>query len=227
MKPLLFKKTILAIGAHPDDIELGCGGFINRLRNEQKCSIHFAVMTPGMSMQNPTGETPDRYAESRKAAEALLGLNPGDVDCFVHPGNFVDRELELASRGMIGFIENLLESLEPSVILTHARPDLHADHRQVHEATLSAARSFAGSILFYQAPSTIPNEFKPNYFVVLGPDSLSAKQTAIAAHVSQRSKDFISYDRIAGMARSWALFHRAKFENLEAFELYQTYWKAD
>ncbi len=225
MKPLLYKKTILAIGAHPDDIELGCGGLIHRLRNEQKCTVHFAVMTPGMSIQDATGETPDRYIESGKAAEILLNLNSRDVQGFVHLGNFTDQALELAGSSMIQYIEDLLETTEPSLILTHAPSDLHADHRHVHQATLSAARSFSGSLFFYQSPSTAPNTFKPNYFVVLDDSCLTAKQGALAAHVSQRSKDFVSYERIAGMARAWALFHRMKFENLEAFELYQTYWE--
>jgi LmbE family N-acetylglucosaminyl deacetylase len=182
-------------------------------------------MTHGDSFRNQLGGEGDRACEALRSAEILLDLNPGEGKQFAHLGDFHDQELDFSGRGLIRFIEELLKEIQPAMILTHAHADLHDDHRQVHLATLSAARGFGGSVLFYQAPSTIPNEFKPNFFVVLDPHSLDMKEKSLAAHFSQKDREFISHERVAGMARAWALFHRLKYESLEAFELYQSYWE--
>ena len=83
--------SVLAVGAHPDDIELGAGGFIHRLRNELCARVRFLVLTHGLSSRQRSGDYDrgQRYQESIKAA-GVLGVDESDVtllgyqDCGLH-----------------------------------------------------------------------------------------------------------------------------------------------
>jgi LmbE family N-acetylglucosaminyl deacetylase len=217
----------LAIGAHPDDIELGAGGFLSRLVRDEQSEIHIAILTYGLHhwQRERMFEEDDRAREALRAAALLLQKSPSVVDPYLHFGGFPDTQLSAAGHGPIKFLEDVIRDSDPTLILTHAAGDVHDDHRKTHDASLSAAREFGGTLLFYQAPSTKPNEFRPNFFVVLDRHALEAKQEALGAHASQRDKQFLSHKRVTGMAYAWALFHRLKYESLEAFELYQHYWR--
>ena len=217
---------VLAIGAHPDDIELGAAGLVYRLLNERSASVHFLVLTSGLQgwqRESPFAET-DRKREAQSGAVAL-GLQPEKVKVC----DFEDCKLHENVHEIIREIENRLYDSNGQrlydIILTHAYGDTHSDHKQTCEATISAARYFHGTILFYQAPSTIPNEFHPTFFVNLDTDALEKKDLAIMAHVSQREKECTKNGRTVGMAKSWAIFHRRAEDSLEAFEVYKTYWE--
>ena len=220
------KPRVLAIGSHPDDIELGAAGLLSRLLNECSASIHLLVLTSGLQSwkRDTLFAKTDRENEARRGAVAL-GLDRADVtvcgfeDCKLHEEvHEVIREIERHLYDSDG--QQLYD-----IILTHASGDTHSDHKQASESTISAARYFHGTILFYQAPSTIPNEFHPTFFVKLNTDMLEKKDLAIMAHVSQREKEFAKHGYTVGMAKSWAIFHRRAEDSLEAFEIYKTYWE--
>ena len=172
-------------------------------------------------------EEDSRAREVLGAAALLLDQPEPEVKQYLHFGGFPDTQLSAVGHGPIQFLEDSIRRTQPTLILTHAGADLHDDHRKAHDASLSAAREFGGTVLLYQAPSTKPNEFRPNYFVVLDRHALEVKERALGAHISQRDKSFLSHKRVAGMASAWALFHRLKYESLEAFELYQHYWRIE
>jgi LmbE family N-acetylglucosaminyl deacetylase len=203
-------RRVLAIGAHPDDIELGAGGFLHRLVHDEQSEIHIAILTYGLHhwQREKVFEQDDRAREALGAAALLLDKPEAAAKDHLHFGAFHDTQLCEAGHGLIRFLEDVIDSLDPTLILTHAGGDLHDDHRKVHDASLSAAREFGGTLLFYQAPSTKPNEFRPNFFVVLDKHALEVKERALGAHISQRDKQFLSHRRVAGMANAWALFHR-------------------
>ncbi len=216
---------MLAIGAHPDDIELGCGGFLRRLIVEFSAMVKFVVVTPGVRHWRHGREFSEqiRVQETIEAAGAL-GIPKHAVDVL----SFQDCALHLHLHEIIEQLE-LQIGCDPNapaydLILTHAREDTHADHSTVHEATISAARWFYGTVLLYQSVSTQPNGFHPNYFVSLDDEAIRAKQSALSCHVSQREKKFMEWARRQGMAKTWALFLRRPDEFFEAFEVFKSHW---
>jgi len=217
---------ILAVGAHPDDIELGAAGFIARMRRECKAEIYFAILTYGtLHWQNGKAFKPDtRVNEATKAFARLLGIHPRSAAKRLRFGGFADCGLGNARHKPIRFLERVIADVQPTMILTHAPGDIHDDHRQAHNATLSAARQFHGCILLYQSTSTIPNEFGPNFFVALSDEDFQVKMEALERHSSQQAKDFMSQTRVSKMAEAWAAFHRTDESKLEAFVLHKSFW---
>lgn len=213
--------TVLAVGAHPDDIELGAGGFIYRLRRKLGARVHFLILTHG---ENRRGNSDgfDRNQRHRESIEAagVLGIETNDVTILDH----ADRKLQSDLHLLIGEIETMTSDKRFDIVLTHTGGDTHQDHRAAHDATIAGTRSFGGTVLLYQAASTIPNEFRPTFFVDLKPDELDVKQRAIQKHVSQRGKSFTAEDRTRSMAPSWASFFNVPGKLFEAFEVYKSFW---
>ncbi len=218
---------VLAIGAHPDDIEIGAGGFIYRLVSERQAVVKFLICTAGI--QHPHAghvyQPVTRRQEAIRAA-AQLGVTKGDVEVL----EFEDCNLHTCGHKLIHEMEKRLftsgAAANYDLVLSHAGEDSHSDHRCVHESTVSAARGFEGVLLFYQAPSTKPNRFTPSFFVSLDRPALHAKDMALQSHASQRDKEFAKLLRTEGMAKSWALFLRMPSECFEAFEINKAFWSS-
>jgi LmbE family N-acetylglucosaminyl deacetylase len=220
------KPTILAIGAHPDDIELGCSGALMRLAEETGARIHFFVLTYGIQAFGPRlYEQSRRMKESAAAFETLFGDREGSE---IHFGVGLE-DCKLTGQGhlLIHQIEDLVTRICPDVILTHALGDLHADHRETHHATLSAARGFGGAVLTYQAPSTIPNEFRPQLLIEFSATQLKMKRKALRKHISQRDKPFMSSSYVVKLPQAWGAFYRLPpGTHIEAFEVVRAFWPA-
>jgi len=223
------RPTVLAIGGHPDDVELGSAGFISRLITDCKAEVHIAIMTYGTHhwRRGKIFEQDQRAREALDAVKVLLEIDDSNqARERLHLGGFADCELSNAGHAAIRFIEDVIEVAKPDLILTHAPNDLHEDHRQTHYASLSAARDFHGTIFLYQTASTIPDHFAPTFFVELREQELEKKLRALDAHISQREKDFLSHERVTKMAEAWAGFHRMNNgARLEPFAIYQAFWR--
>jgi LmbE family N-acetylglucosaminyl deacetylase len=219
------RPNILAIAAHPDDIELGCGGFIRRLVLECRAHVRFLILTPGLEHEEQGREfdRESRVKEARQAAR-VLGVSEDNVDVLP----FKDCGLHLHLHEIIKQIEQRLIARSSGagyhLVLTHARADMHSDHRATWDAALAATRGFDGTVLLYQSVSTIPNGFRPTYFVSLDEATIAVKQQALDCHASQREKDFMQPVRTEGLARGWAIFHRHPDAYFEAFEVFKSYW---
>jgi LmbE family N-acetylglucosaminyl deacetylase len=225
----LHESAVLAIGGHPDDVELGSGGLLSRFVTDYKAEVHIAIMTYGTQhwRRGRVFEADQRAKEALEAAKLLLGIaDDRQAREHLHLGGFKDCELSNAGHAAIAFIEDVINVVKPDIILTHAACDLHDDHRQTHYATLSAARDFHGTILLYQTASTIPDHFAPTFFVQLREAELERKMRALDIHVSQREKEFMSHERVTKMAEAWAGFHRMNDgARLEPFAIYQSFWR--
>jgi len=223
----MHKVVLLAIGAHPDDIELGAGGIISYLCRKYGAVVHMAILTSGMQRGNAlrSFKRNQRKREAIDAAEVLLGrVVDAHPKKHVHFANLIDCELCNAGHRPIRFLENLIDIVKPDIILTHAPEDTHDDHRQTYHATLSAARNFCGTMLLYQAPSTRFNGFNPNWFFKLDDEDFMNKLVALKQHSSQRNKQFMSYHQIAKVANVWpSLRQLPDGHKFEAFSLYQSF----
>jgi LmbE family N-acetylglucosaminyl deacetylase len=166
--------NVLAIGAHPDDIEYGCGGTLLKLVKQQKAKIYFFVATHGEF----GGEADVRIKEQEKAAE-LLGVKE------IYWGGFMDTKL-VVGKELIGRIEEAIQECDPDIIFVNYPDDEHQDHRYLAESAIVAAR-YSRKVLFYE-DYTCKN-YEPHMFVDIG-DELDDKMKLLKMHKSQVERDY-------------------------------------
>ena len=194
-------RRILAIGAHPDDLELACGATLAKLIDDGH-EVMSLVLSDGAS----GGNAAKRVREAEVAGE-YLGMIPTVY-------TYCDTQLDTQERELVAVIERHIAQFAPDVIVTHSANDYHQDHVAVHRATMRAARK-QPTILCFESPSTTP-EFSPRFFVdVRG--YLNIKVNAITLHHDQLGKPYMGGDR----ARSTAVFRggQGRLEFAEGFEV--------
>ncbi|EPG6397649.1 PIG-L deacetylase family protein [Escherichia coli] len=168
------RKGILAIGAHPDDIELGCGASLARLA-QKGIYIATVVMTTGNS---GVDGIIDRHEESRNALK-ILGCHQ-----TIHL-NFADTRAHLQLNDMISALENIIKNQIPSDVeiirvYTMHDADRHQDHLAVYQASMVACRAIP-QILGYETLSTWLS-FMPQVFESVKEEYFSLKLTALKKH---------------------------------------------
>lgn len=178
--------SILAIGAHPDDIELGCGGSLAKLARAG-ADVTALVLSKG---RRGVMSDDDRAAETRRALESI-----GIRRIYVH--DFEDTQLARHLTDIIPVIEACVREVAPTRVYTMFQFDRHQDHRAVYEASSIACRSVP-QLLGYETPSSYPN-FTPTVFEMIGPD-LETKITALKCHVSQGSRVYMQEEKIRAAA---------------------------
>ena len=182
--------NILAIGPHPDDIEIGCGGTLIKYA-EKDHGVFLLIITKG----EEGGDAQLRTEEQLKAAEIIGAKN-------VFWGEFKDTELLDKGKKIIHTVERYINSIKPHFIFVNFFDDTHQDHRTVNKSVLSATR-YVKNVMFYEVPTT--NNFVPNVFVDIA-SALDKKLEALKAHSSQVMKTNIQGLSIIDIARSSAHF---------------------
>lgn len=178
--------VILAIGAHPDDIELGCSGFILKAK-ANNAKVYGLTLTKG---ERGTSKINHREYESNRSAFFL------ELDDFWIL-DFADTHLQEKTNELKEAIEEIIKKVSPTIVLTHNGHDRHGDHRAVFTATKEAARSLP-TILCYESVST-PEDFRPDYYVDIT-EYLNEMLQVIRLHKSQRKKTYMDPDLLKGRA---------------------------
>ncbi len=193
---------ILAIGAHPDDIEFGCGGSLIKY-GRQGHEVFLLVMTDGAG----GGEGAMRRREQEASARILRAAKLLWGEC-------ADTALTL-DRALIQRLEGVIQELEPDFIFVHYQDDTHQDHRNLAISTLTATR-YTRNVLLFEGPTT--QNFSPSVFVDID-TVLEQKVTSLEAHTSQVSKTNIEGLSIVDIARSSAHFRgiQGRVRNAEGF----------
>lgn len=180
--------NILAIGAHPDDIEYGCGGTLVQYAGRgHKVSLY--VITDGSFGGDPV----TRRAEQGRAAD-FIGAK-------LEWGNLRDTEV-CDNRELILSIEGMLEKTRPDLVLVNYAEDIHQDHRAISLAAISATR-YIKEVLFYEVPTTF--NFNPDIFVDIEPVLLK-KLELLGMHTSQVNKTKVKNLTILESVKSCANF---------------------
>ncbi|HGH3390172.1 TPA: PIG-L deacetylase family protein [Citrobacter freundii] len=187
------KVGVLAIGAHPDDIELGCGASLARLA-KQGVYIAAVVMTSG---KYGTSELIDRRRESYNAL-TILGCKK-----VIH-FDFTDTQTYLQLNDMISTLENVIKheiphDVEIIRVYTMHDADRHQDHIAVYQASMVACRSIP-QILGYETPSTWLS-FMPQVFESVEEDNFNLKLSALSKHKSQSMRDYMRPERLRAVAQ--------------------------
>ena len=196
------KMNILAIGAHPDDIEFGCGGTLIKYA-EKGHRLFLMVMTEG-----GLGAPASTRSQEQLVSKTILGAE----DVFW--GGYEDTLL-MADQTMISKIEDVISEVKPDFIFCNFLDDTHQDHRHLAQGTISATR-YIRNVLFYEGPTT--QNFNPHVFVDIS-DTLDKKIEALKAHQSQVTKTNIEDLTIVELARSSANFRgiQGRVKYAEAF----------
>ncbi|HEX3946302.1 MAG TPA: response regulator [Acidimicrobiales bacterium] len=188
-------ERVLAVGAHPDDVEIGVGAILlsHRATGDE---ISIATMSRGAR----GGEAVDRAAEAERAAH-LLGarLYLEDLeDTRVPEGD-----------PTVGLLEEVIKAARPTIVYTHTLSDLHQDHRNVHRATMVAARRVP-NVYCYESPSATV-DFRPARFVSVD-DQVDGKIEVIGAYKSQvEIRQYLQEDLVRATARYWGRFGATRF----------------
>jgi LmbE family N-acetylglucosaminyl deacetylase len=184
------RRVVLAIGAHPDDVEIGCGGTLlaHVARGD---TVAVLTLTDG------------RAREARRAAE-LMGVRL-----------FHAAVADTSVADAIDVIKAVIDEVHPQIVYTHTLHDVHHDHRNVHRATLAAARAVP-CVYSYQAPSTTV-DFRPMRFEPID-DFLAGKLAAVRAYRSHVAvRGCLEEDLLIATARYWSRFAQAR--HAEPFEV--------
>jgi LmbE family N-acetylglucosaminyl deacetylase len=197
-------RTLLCLGAHCDDIEIGCGGTVLRLaEHHPELRVHWVVLS----------SSAERAAEARRSAERFLRrvrnqevVIKGFRNSFFP---FVGAEIK-------EFFEELKRQVAPDLVLTHTRNDLHQDHRLTCELTWNTFRDHL--ILEYEIPKYDGDLGAPNAFVPLDPEHYNGKiENLLECFPSQRDKRWFTRETFLALMRLRGMESNAASGYAEAF----------
>ncbi len=179
---------VLALGAHADDIEIGCGGTLLRLAAERRAlEVVWVVLC----------STPERATEARASAAAFLADVPRSrVIVHGHRDGFLPYEGAAVKEAF----EALKREVSPDLVLTHHRDDRHQDHRLVSELTWNTWRDHL--ILEYEIPKYDGDFGSPNLFSAIPAATLERKISLVLQHFgSQAGKQWFDPELFRAVAR--------------------------
>jgi LmbE family N-acetylglucosaminyl deacetylase len=181
-------KRVLALGAHADDIEIGCGGTLLRLAAERRdLELLWVVFCA----------TPERAAEAHASAAAFLqGVPRSRVVVRDHRDGY----LPYSGAAVKDEFEALKKDFSPDLVFTHHREDRHQDHRLVSELTWNTWRDHL--ILEYEIPKYDGDFGSPNFFSLLPEETVGRKIELVLRHYpSQAKKHWFQADLLRAALR--------------------------
>ncbi len=196
--------SILCLGAHSDDIEIGAGATLLSLRDRgTELAVHWCVLSAGGA----------RETEARRsAADFLATVADARIEVMAFRDGFFPEQGEAIKQ----WFESLKPRVEPDLVLTHRRDDAHQDHRLVCRLTWNTFRNH--QILEYEIPKWDGDLGQPNVYVPVSAAALDRKIELLMAHFgSQRSKQWFDDETFRGLARLRGMECRAPERYAEAF----------
>ncbi len=195
---------VLCLGAHCDDIEIGCGGTILRLAKTYKDAIFYWVIF---------SSDQERAREARESADIFLKYANSKTIVIQ---NFRNSFFPFTGSAIKEYFEQLKQEFSPDLIFTHYRNDLHQDHRLISELTWNTFRNHL--ILEYEIPKYDGDLGSPNLFVYLD-ESISHKkiQVILDSFQSQRQKYWFEEEAFLSILRLRGVESNAPSKYAEAF----------
>jgi LmbE family N-acetylglucosaminyl deacetylase len=196
--------SLLCLGAHSDDIEIGAGAMLLGLMERGvKLDVHWCVLSGG-------GVRDDEARKS--AADFLAKAACAKIEIMSFRDGFFPEQGEAIKQ----WFETLKGRIDPDLILTHRRDDAHQDHQLVCRLTWNTFRDH--QILEYEIPKWDGDIGQPNVYVPVSAAALARKIELLMAHFgSQRSKQWFDDETFRGLARIRGMECRAPERYAEAF----------
>jgi LmbE family N-acetylglucosaminyl deacetylase len=198
--------SVLCIGAHSDDIEIGLGGTLLRWTGEGV----------GLDLTWVVLSASGRRADEAKASAAAFSAGAERIK--VELATFQDSYFPYLGNELKTWFHELQRRVAPDLIFTHRRDDAHQDHREASQLTWNAFRDHL--ILEYEIPKWDGDLSQPNTYVPIGPQILERKIALLHEHfATQRTKDWFHADTFRSLARLRGMECRALGGYAEAFTL--------
>ncbi len=197
-------KSVLLLGAHCDDIEIGCGATVRRLLREfDDLRVTWVVFS----------SNPVREKEARASADAFL---QGCTDATVHIKTFRNGYFPYVGAEIKDYFEELKGSLAPDIVFTHYGQDRHQDHRTISELSWNTFRDHM--ILEYEIPKYDGGLGSPGFFIPVSRKDLEEKTAYLQQHyASQQSKPWFTASTFEGLMRLRGIECNAPAGYAEAF----------
>lgn len=187
--------TVLALGAHPDDIELGCGGTLLRLAARPGTVIRSIVLTG----------TPDRAAEARQAASAFAGPD-ADICVLELPDGRLPAHWDQVKE----VLEDVSRGLSPDLVLAPRTDDAHQDHRTLAEIVPTVFR--AALVLGYEIHKQDGDRGRCNVYVPMDAEVVQRKWDLLdTSYPSQRGRAWWDREVVSGLARLRGVEARSRY----------------
>ena len=198
-----YGRRILFLGAHPDDIELGCGALIHHVARLSEVTC----VTLSDNQQNP--ELKHVVSEQRKSM-GILGVSPDRI----RYGPFETRVFPQARQEILEYFLRLRNELRPEIIFVHSNEDVHQDHLTM---TQEALRAFRGITLLGFDVVRSSYGFFPQFLVEVSEADVAAKIEALAQYETYRDKYYFNSE----LTRSIMIRHGALAEKdyAEGFDI--------
>jgi len=197
---------LLCLGAHSDDIEIGCGATLLRLFSERRVeSVHWVVLSSNS----------DREREARASATDFLA---GVAKASVQVHSFRESYFPYVAAEVKDYFEVLKREVSPDLIFTHRRADVHQDHRTTAELTWNTFRNHL--ILEYEIPKYEGDLGQPEVYVPVSLTHASRKTELLMRHfASQRSRTWFRPELFDGLMSLRGIECNAPDVRAEAFYL--------
>jgi LmbE family N-acetylglucosaminyl deacetylase len=195
---------LLCLGAHADDIEIGCGGTLLRLLREYPGTVvHWVVFAAN----------PERNAEARSSANAFLA-SAGSAQVVIH--DFRESYFPSVASEIKDAFERIKLALSPDLVLCHRKTDAHQDHRVIAELAWNTFRNHA--IWEYEIPKYDGDLGQPNLYVPLSASDAERKVQLLLEHFkSQQSRTWFKADTFHGLMSVRAVECNAPDARAEAY----------
>ena len=196
---------VLCIGAHCDDIEIGCAGTLLSLQERRRnLRIHWAVLS---------GIPEARRLETQRSMERLVAPAQRGTLRF---GDFADGRFPASYGSIKEFFEALKDLPRPELVLCHERGDLHQDHRIVNEMVWNTFRNHL--VLEYEVPKWDGGLGQPNVFLPITELQAQIKvDTLLEVYGTQHSRDWFTADTFMALMRLRGVECRSDSGLAEAF----------
>lgn len=205
-------RTLLCIGAHADDIEIGAGGTVLRLLAANP-GIHVVWVVLSARGQ--------RQQEAHASAELFLERA---AESDIHAGRFRDGYFPYEGASIKDYFEELKPTVEPDLVLTHYRDDRHQDHRVVSELTWNTFRD--DTILEYEIPKYDGDLGRPNLYVPLSEKERESKVNLLMRMFpSQAEKPWFSPETFNAVMRMRGIECNSASGYAEAFHGHKLLWE--
>ncbi len=200
---LFHGKKVCFIGAHPDDIELGCGAFISNIN----AKADILCVTLSDNQKNPALT---HLVEENHRSMAILGVTPDHIKVEA----FITRRFPELRQEILEYLYQLNHTYQPDIVITHSRADIHQDHQQTTEEVL---RAFRGTTVLGFDAMRSSYGFFPHFLVEVTAEDVQRKINALAEYSTYNDKYYFSPDVLrATLIRHGAL---AELPYAEGFDI--------
>jgi LmbE family N-acetylglucosaminyl deacetylase len=203
---LFHGKKVCFIGAHPDDIELGCGAFISNIIGK----ADILCVTLSDNQKNPALT---HLVEEHHHSMAVLGVAPDHIKLET----FITRRFPELRQEILEYLYQLNHTYQPDIVITHSRSDIHQDHQQTTEEVL---RAFRGTTVLGFDAMRSSYGFFPHFLVEVFAQDVERKINALAKYSTYNDKYYFSAEVLrATLIRHGALAERPYAEGFDILRI--------